>query len=271
MHNSHSRFLLGAALLAGVAPSLSAQSIWVSQHTGKAVALEMLKPSFDGDDETSLTTVVVFGSLRMPVGSTLVVVGELPFAHYGEQDLDDSDNTIGNPYVGVEIRSPGSPVFGEIGIRAPLASEDNTAAFVGWLADIHRWEAFVPNFLPISGAINYRFRGATGFVTRLRAGPNLWIATEEWGDDDLELLATYSAQVGYEASQFSMLGGLTGKAILSEEDINFGERTFHEVGAVVTLALGRVHPGVHVRLPLDEDMVDTLDYVFGVNLSIELP
>ncbi len=256
-------------LLVVLSPALFGQSLWVSQHTDKAVALELMKPNFDGDGGISASSGVGFVSLRLPVAPTVVFVGELPFAHAGSEIGDVSDNAVGNPYLGVEFHPPGSSVFWDLGVRAPVAPENNSALFIGVLTDQQRWEAFLPNVATVKGAFNFRHRAPTGLVTRLRAGPNIWIPTEE--GPEVEVVGSYSWQVGYEAAQVSVLGGLTGQAIITEGDMDLGERTTHQAGAIVTFVAGNVRPGVFFQLPLDEDLRDTVDYVFGLNVSIELP
>jgi hypothetical protein len=87
----------------------------------------------------------------------------------------------------------------------------------------------------------------------------------------VEVLASYSGQVGYEGSQISVLGGLTGQAIITEEGLELSERTSHQFGAIMTFVAGNVRPGVFFQLPLDEEMRDMVDFVFGLNVSVDLP
>ena len=261
---------LAIALLTALPGAVSAQSIWLDQRYQKSISLEILKPNLDGDDNTTVTTSAVFASLRVPVGNGLVVVGEVPFAHWGlESDFGGgSENTIGNPYLGLELQVPASPTFLELGIRAPLASEDNSSArFVGVFTDIDRFEAFLTDIVPITAVLNYRYRSVSGLVTRFRGGLAAWINTE---GDDSEVVAAYSGQVGYGSEQLNVIGGFTGRAVLTEEGLDFGERTLHHLGAAASIGLGTVRPGVHVRLPLDDDTTDFLDFVIGLNVSIKL-
>ena len=254
--------------------SLSAQSIWLDRSHDKTIALEILKPNFEGEDNTTFTTSALFLSLRFPVAEKVVLVAELPFAHGGfDSDFGDSESesTIGNPYLGLEIRGRNSPVFAEIGFRAPLASEDNFGSIVGLFSDIDRLEAFLADFLPINGMINYRHKDASGFAFRLRGGATFFINTDKQEFEDAsESYIGYSAQLGYESDQVSVGGGFTGRALLTEEDLDYGERSFHQLGFVASIGLGEVRPGAYIRLPLDDDLKETLDFVFGLNLGIRL-
>lgn len=257
---------------------LSAQPLWLDRRQDKTIGLEVLIPDFKTEDGDDVSGVALFLSLRAPLSSQLRFVSELPFVHAnfesGSFFFDSgSQNSIGNPYLGLEIGRQNSPVsvFGEIGARAPMASEDNFgAALVGLVTDSDRLEAFLPNTLPITGALNFHLKEASGFTLRLRGGPSLLIYTEaDEGDDDSDWFIGYSAQAGYESEAVSVLGGVTGRANITEENADFGERSVHQLGFAVNVGLGQARPGIHFRLPLDEDLKESLDFVFGLHLGIQ--
>ena len=213
-------FSLAAALIFSILidpGGLYAQSIWLDRSHDKTVSLEILKPNFEGEDNTTFTTSALFLSGRFPAKNKITAVLEIPFAHLGfDSEFGDnaSENTFGNPYFGIEIHGANSPVFGEIGIRPPISPDDDEdnggAAFVGLLTEfVDRAEAFVSNAVPISGAINYFHKNARGFVLRLRGRPSLWINTGDGGESETFLL--YSAKAGYESPKISLAAGFTGR------------------------------------------------------------
>jgi hypothetical protein len=63
---------------------------------------------------------------------------------------------------------------------------------------------------------------------------------------------------------------LTGRANVGEGTSNFSERSVHQLGLNAIIGKGRVKPGVHLRLPLDKDLQNSLDFVLGLNLGIQL-
>jgi hypothetical protein len=261
--------VIGLALTLHAPPVVGQSSLWLDGRTDKHLALEILKPNFEGDVNTTFATQALFLSLRYPLSPKVVLIADVPFAHYGMDGSPETESTIGNPYIGIEARGENSPVSGEFGIRLPLVSSDNPSAqFVGAFVDLDRWEAFWDDFVPISAMLNARWRSVQGVVTKLRVGPTLWAST---GDDgDTELLLDYTAQIGYEGERGSVIGGFTGVMIVTEDDANFGERTYHQAGVAGSLRFNRVMPGMSVRLPLDEDMRDIHDVVVGIHVSIEL-
>ena len=263
--------------------SLSAQPIWLEQPSGNSIAIEVLKPNFKGDDDFTFISSALFLSGRFSLGGNLIFVGEVPLAHANLDDIKivdpstgetifeldfESETIIGNPYVGLQFHKPGSNIFTEIGGRIPVTPDDKfSASSIGASADFDRLEAFASDLLAITGKINYHNKNASNLVIRLRGGPTVWIPTDE---GDTELLLDYSAQVGYEGQQVSVIGGLTGRLIVTEEDLDFGERTFHHLGASASLNLGTVSLGIHFRIPIDEDLSDSIDSVLGLNLVFQL-
>ncbi|MCI0693368.1 hypothetical protein L0337_15360 [candidate division KSB1 bacterium] len=142
--------------------SSPAQSIWLDRSQEKTLALEVLRPDFKNEDNEFVRSTnsgwVLFLSSRLPLSRIFYLVGDLPFAS-GSYEYESrrsgfqkshSESIIGNPYLGVEIVEENVPVFGELGIRLPLTSEDNMlGAITGLYTDMDRLEAFVPNMAPI--------------------------------------------------------------------------------------------------------------------------
>lgn len=231
------------------------------------LALEILKPDFDGSASTSLTTSVTSVFIRLPVGPRVLFVAEAPFAHLGT-DFGGSESAFGNPYLGLEVRAPAGRVFGEIGLRLPTAP-GNTASLVGSFTNPDHLEAFAEDVLPVTAMLNYRFRGPSGFVTRWRVGPTVWIDAGQ-SRSESELVLAYSGQVGYENRALSLLGGLSGQLVVTE-DGNFGERSIHQMGGGLSVGSGSIRPGAQLRLPLDNDLTEVLDMVLGLSLAVALP
>jgi len=252
---------------------LLAQPIWLGLDNKNFIAVEALKPNFDGDSGLSgfsFPSAGYFISGRFSVGKTLTFVGELPIAHAGidEEFFNESETTIGNPYLGLEFRRPGANTFIEFGGRLPTAPDDKfLAPLVGLASDLDRLEGFVPDLLAVTGKINYIKKNDSNVQFRLRGGPTAWIPTS--GGGDTEFLLDYGAMVGFEGSQISIIGGVTGRGILSE-DGSFGERTFHQLTIAVMVDLGAIIPGIQLRFPLDDDLQGSIDNVIGLNLAFEI-
>lgn len=266
------RYLPIAAVLAQwIGPATApAQSPWLAPRQDHPIALEVVKPIFDEDDFNTLTS-AAFLSFTVWTGENASIVAELPFAYAGVDDGEFSDGesstTLGNPYVGVEIRGKDSPSSFEIGVRAPLTSDEEVAALVGAFADIDRFEAFLPDVVSLSGFGTYRSRTRNGVEFVLHGGPIFAMQTDPDGGDQAELNLRYAAQIWYRPGAYALGLGATGRAFVTE-DGNFGERTAHQVGIAANVDLGGVRPGIQVRIPLDEDLRDLMDFTVGLSLQV---
>lgn len=271
----------------------SAQSIWIDRSADRAIWLEIQKPDFTDEYlgggffseplQTTFTTAALFLSARWRVSGPLVLRAELPFINVGIKDqyyidpLGDtiqveggSENQFGNPFIGLEVGAPGSPLTGEFGVRFPIVDDQHLfSSGFGVFGDYDRFEAFFPDIMTFTAIANYQYRGPTGLLLRLRSGPAFMVVTEGGGDP--ELFADYSAQAGYQGSRVTVLAGLTGRALVTESDLSFGERTIHQLGLSASYATGRFIPGILFRVPMDDDLSEILDFVFGINVGYRLP
>lgn len=249
----------------------SAQSLWLDQSRAPGVSIEALKPSFDNGDDITFFSAAYFASARVPLTQRLNLTAELPISHFGiDSDvLDNSDTEVGNPYLGLEIGTRESNLFGEVGVRVPLDGNDNTL-LSGFASDLDRWEAFFGDVLSFTGQGNYWYRiPESSFSVRLRGGSNLWVYTNDDRADDVDLFANYGAQLWYHAPRVRVGAGATGRALLTE-DGSFEERTTHQLGLSAIGEFQRVQPGVHFRLPVDDTYDDVVDYVVGLSLTVPI-
>lgn len=66
-------------------------------------------------------------------------------------------------------------------------------------------------------------------------------------------------------------GGLTGRLWATAEEGNLWEITVHQFGFAANFGSGRFQPGLHLRVPLDDDWEWTpMKYVYGINFTVKL-
>jgi hypothetical protein len=132
---------------------------------------------------------------------------------------------------------------------------------------VERIDAFAPDTLPLTAALNYRPRLSENFSLRLRGGPAVWIPVgDEQEGRDADAFLVYSAQSWFDAGQLRLGGGLSGRWLVTED--GDGDATTHQLGLSASHGLGRVRPGIEFRLPLDKDLTDVVNSVIGLNLQI---
>ncbi len=260
--------LILAAAVGGFVSPAQGQALqpW-SELAPRGVSLAVLRPAFDGGGTSALTTINEIG-VRWALGS-VVLVGELPFVNAKADGASSGALLIGNPFLGV-ASPPTSSFIGELGVRVPVASastaERQLAQFVGFIGDFMDLEAYGEDLLTIRGTAGYRYRSPSHFGMRVAVRPT-FVAPVGSGSGDSELFLDYGIQGGYETKRASVGMVFNGRALVTEPGGSIGERTVHELGLGGSMTFGRVRPGVIVRLPLDRDLTQALNYSVGVRLE----
>jgi hypothetical protein len=252
-----------AALL--TAAPASAQSIWLDREPRPSVLVEILFPSFEGAD-TDFPTWAWFAGTRLPTGDAMSFVAELPYSR-GEVG-GDSESSIGNPYLGMEYAPRPTGPRVELGLRAPLASDDDILpVIVGFYSDVERQEAFIPDLVTVRLGVHYRHAATpdSRIAWDLRLVPSVWIPTES--DAENEGFLGYGGMVRYEGDDVRFGGGLTGRWNMTSDGGDFGEASFHQLDLAADFLRGPVRPGLQLKLPLD-DSLDLVDTVFGLSVTI---
>lgn len=265
--------LLAVVMVGGPA---QAQSIWLEPPSATDVNLEIVKPAIKMTDLTTFS-LIYYLSGRFAVGSNTQLVAEIPFAHYAQANPTilgpftrpaEADNAFGNPYLGLNFGPPRDGWQMELGVRLPMAESDKRATGMAALGEfLERSEAFLPEVLTIVTGANYRSKAATGATFRARLAPIVWIGTGDNAEMDPELFILYALQAGYENRTVAVGGGLSGRFIVTGDDLDFGERTLHQLGIYGNFDFGGWGPGLQVRLPLDNDMTSLLDPTVSLSIS----
>lgn len=260
--------------------SISAQSIWLPGMDEPYIGLEFLKPSFDTEDDFTFFTQAIILSGYFRTSESVVIVAEAPMMHVGVSSRsvinfqniivrEASETGLGNIYLGLEAQIKESQWSIEVGLRAPTAPEDNIlSAVVGVLTAYDRFEAYVPNILTMGALANVRQPEGSRTLFRFRAGPSLIIPTGDEGETDL--LLSYSGQVGFQGKVVSLLGGISGKLFITQENLDFNERAFHHLTIAANFDAGAVQPGLLLRLPMSDVISQVLDTVIGLQVGIRL-
>ncbi len=264
-------FAAGLALLAPAAAS--AQSVWIERAHEPSVTVEAAKPFFDESGSTSTSSALALG-LRLPATAKILVAAELPFAHSGwkEGAVTTRESSIGNPYLGVEVRPIAQPLRLDLGVRFPLMPADELGpALVGMFSDVERMDAYMPETWSVRAGAAYSVPLAPSIGANVRGGPLLTVAKHQVEElDRSELFATYGGEVFYQPSRLRLAGGLSGVTHLSERDTSFDDRSLHQMGLGGSYRFNRVRPGVHVGIPIDRDYREVMDWSVGLNVQVGL-
>jgi hypothetical protein len=266
--------------------SLFSQSIWQKPSDEGSVRLEILKPSFEyfyGNLNTRLLNMVTYLDFRTRLDKGLYLVTQIPFSNVDCEQIcivyngrsvkkNVKSSSIGNPYVGFDFGETRDTITSSVGIYFPFTSETHTTAVLsGQISDQDRAESFGIESLYIIGKLYRNIWISSQKLVRLGIGPSLEIpCVDDSGNRELELYAHYDAQVWMESKVITIGTGLSGFFWLTPDHFDLEDNTLHQFGFSACINTGRVYPGLHFRIPLDENLSVYLNYVYGINLTVQL-
>ncbi len=260
-------------LLIGAAGApLAAQEYWYTPPISRwTVGLEGYRPIFQ-EEGSKFFTGALFLSAGTRIGDRMLLEAELPI---GLSSLDEplgSTTLAGNPYVGLRFPNASGSFVGHAGLRLPLAQEPedlgSLAAYAaGGVSDLDRLEAFIPERMTFRGGGEFITRNDNGFLLGFRVG-GAFLMDAGGNDVDPEFIADYGVRAGHESAGYLATIGVTGRAVLTESDLAFDDRSFHSIVSQIQLRPGAVRPSLTVRVPLDNAIRDISSLTIGLGLAI---
>lgn len=244
-----------------------AQSVWADDtEKGSSFGLEFMIPSIDGslDAKAPTSVSVLYGNYLIKALISLRI--NLPVSHISSGDLSETD--IGNPYLGVKMHDVTSGLDIDIGIRLPLApGEENAGLSTGLLLENYNLGVYIPETFSITTNMKYYWKSEGGLILNVGGGPDFVLPRR---DADNEFLFNYFGKVMYGNDELQIGAALTGLLIITEETLSFGDRTIHDLGILGSYNFGTLSTGAYLRVPLDDDLNDTLNFVSGLNIQFHL-
>jgi hypothetical protein len=255
-------------ILLAAAEPVAAQELWPVPSNRTTLLLEWQRPSVNGADMATLSGFFRVG-LVAPIGATTRVVAVLPYTRATFEEFEaDHSSAFGNPYLGVETGAVGAPLTAQLGVYLPLASEEAfEPAALGIIGDIDHAEAYLPQVLTPRADLQYRQVQPSGFLWGLRGGLAAWVPTEGGSG---ELVGSYGLLAGLEKAPMRLTASLNGRAILTAEEADLGEKTFHQLGFEAAYLGPSVEPYFLIRLPLDDGLSEALELTAGIGARIRL-
>ncbi len=252
-----------------------AQSFYLNPLYPSLITLQALKPNFDGPDNTTFTTAAYFLNYKIRLNAAIDIIGDFSLAHFadnGSLGFSSSQTSVGNPFLGLRVHGRNSHLSGEFGLRVPVVSSSKfAAAAVGLVSDFDRFETFLAHWLPVSANLHYTNRFSRGVSVLAKAGGTFLINTDKDPfEDGSEFYLQYAFGLRQRSRRVMAMIAFSGRLHVTESNLDFGQRTFHQLGFSADLLFKRISPGVEVRLPLDRDLTTILDFVAGVRITVPL-
>ena len=276
------KILFAVALLFLVSSNqTSAESLQLLPINESYFAVEIMKPNLDGAANVDAISSIWYFSAHFPVGkSGISMFTELPFSYYsdaalsaGYYELSDINYKflVGNPLIGVEIRKSGSTTggYGTFAVRLPIADEKRVFPIIyAFVTDFDRFDAFLPNQYSIQLGGGGRFDlGAQDYELRFDIGATVMGIIPEDSRFDTELFLKYYGQFWLMFPKVNLNLGLSGIAIITERDLDLSERIEQQLTFGIQLKPGKVRPGAFIRIPLTDELSQSIEFVAGINLT----
>ena len=157
----------------------------------------------------------------------------------------------------------------------PIASEGNSlAALNGTIADFSRLEAYLTDVTTVRGRIGtiYRADSNDGVSLRIMFGVNLLISSGLGVDS--EIMADADVGLWYQGPTTTLGAILSVKALMTEDRLDFSDRSEFQFGLTASTRLDQLEPGIHLRLPLSDDgalsLGNYVSSIIGISLTAHL-
>lgn len=242
------------------------QTIWTQRSDRIGLRLEYLRPNFPSQSTGyEFTNQILTAGGKFPIGKTIFVTIEVPMSWEKQSNpyTSTSKNGLGNFFVGLEIGSVESPVFGEVGARPILRQDLGVSGLGGYFGDFDRGEAYFQEITSYQLALNLASTQRQGFVYRVRIGPTLWVP--EAGKKTTTFI-DYGAKAGYDDGALSLYIGITGRW---NTEVTTGKAALHHLGFDLGYRMSAIRPALFFRLPLDKEISDLMNRTIGANVSVE--
>ncbi len=248
-----------------------ADPIWIPGNEQAYADIEIVRPVFKNNLLSDPTGLAVFVTLRALSESKAALVFEIPYAtttydnyFLGNNFGQETESSFGNMFTGIQIRTEGSRLSSEFGIRFPTASDNNIFAnSTGILADFDRVDAFITDWISLKAIFSFDIGTGNGFCGRIRSGlTHFFHIGKETPSTTREAHFLYSAHLWYSLRNMNFGGGISGIKNLTPDDSE------GQYGFMASYRYRFIKPGVHVRFPLTKGLDQVLNFVFGFNIQI---
>ena len=252
-------FLLGLPLIT------ICQSSLYEYGNRTALRLEFNKPLFDDpDNEIGFFTLGNFLNAQFPLSDKVALHAEIPFAFISVDD--ESESAVGNITVGLNYYAPSNRFKLHFGFGIPTAGTANSANIIGLLSDFtERISSFYPDVIPLELTANFYNQPLTGVTYRIRTGLEALIAQNDAQDTEVFFLLT--PQIGYAFNGGVVFGGISTITSVTGEGGSLGDRLVSSILVGGEFNAGNFRPGIHFKIPLDDELTLFYDVLIGVSLG----
>jgi hypothetical protein len=204
---------------------------------------------------------------NIPLSPRINIVGSIPFMtmDYETSWYKYDEEGIGNIHIAMQYHPAAAENRSSnvaFGVFIPTASDKWDLSLLSMFTDNYGFPKYFSDMLTFHGNVVRHSMNPRGTLLGTEMGAYFVIPTE--GSGDPELFMRYGLTAGFHHLDFAIFAELLGLAIVSEGDMDFGDRFDHEVTFGINWRRG---PGVFYKIYLDEENRDVVSGVLGVKLE----
>ena len=183
---------------------------------------------------------------------------------------DDYDNQVGPGNIFVSLRKNLNETktsrisFG--GYIPIIGKEKYLIQEIGLFSNTYRFSQVARAFT-IYGNYAYHAPGTENLIFGVEAGPDVFIPIEE---GDMELLLHFGAKAGYKLNNLWLWSEINNIMIVTESNMDFGDRLISQLVFGGQLKFNKVKPGVFYTFPLKDYMKEVQNGIIGLKLDINI-
>jgi|GEM_PF-2622955 len=250
-----------------------AQSFLQSWSEGPQFSVEFYNPEFSAYNYKGLTSLSFF-SLRYPTRGNLILDADLPFVYYKNSSYYYSRYgggrlAPGNPYLGMTVFYPNSPIAVNVGVRIPLMSyDDGNFARVANSVDFYRYSSASQRVGSFSFKIHYfgKIRSPLSYQIYVGGMASFLFA----GVGDVQFWLPYGFAWRYKGNEAILGAGISGILNVSDLNISHGKRSLDHFYLNSGLNLKTWIPGIYIAFPIDKETRHTINLVYGLRVTLKL-
>ena len=260
--------VLAVLLLTALSAAATNDMFQVPPAGQAAVGLRFMRPSFDIPVDLSTFSGMFDLYASVPMSPRWSLLLDLPYVRYAP-DGYDSESAIGNMFLGVRFVDSlpnGSNAF-TLGVAPPMADRDDAAVLLlSGVANYHEIYKYAVDYLTAYFAASLDRVMATGAFLDLEIGSMFMIYTGS-GSADTEAYLRYAGSVGYRNELIELRGGIMGLFLMTEDMDEFTDKLWNDLMFKGSLVGGLFRPSIFYRLPLKEEIKETLNGDLGVQVE----
>lgn len=275
---------LGRAILAVVVVlvpiAAGAQLSYPTPRSEAGVELALSKPFLKGGDFGAASSLLT-ARFTAPAGQASLFAewgvshGSVGFDYYNYNSsggvslvhTTESGTTTANLALGAAF-GKAEGTSGSLTLTLPVAHEFGRGGIgtaVAAVGDPDRFERFAPHVWSAEGAVRFARHLESGASAGIRIAGVVIGNTRAGGNTDL--YSRYAAFGTVPAGPTELGAEVSGMAIITQGNLSFSERTFHQLTISAGLPQAGGAPHLFVRLPLDHDLRQMVKATMGIRVS----